>query len=53
MAFRVATSLENDQRLCAGLLAVALARQGIKLGWPLTWQTLTRRLRAHQLPGVR
>ncbi len=48
-----ATLLENDPRLCAGLFAVALARQGVKLGWPATWQALIRRLRGHPLPDVR
>ncbi len=35
------------------LAAVALARQGAKLGWPATWQALIRRLRGHPLPDVR
>jgi hypothetical protein len=49
---QAATALENDPRLCAGLFTVALARHGVKLGWPATWQDQIRRLRNHPLPDV-
>lgn len=52
--YSAATMLENDHRLCAGLIAVALTtRQGAKLGWPAASQALIRRLRVHPLPDVR
>jgi hypothetical protein len=51
--YTAATTLENDHRPCAGLFAAALARQGVKLGWPADWQALIHRLRAHPVPDVR
>lgn len=51
--YTAAKTLENDHRLCAGLITVAQTRQGVKLGWPATWQALIRRLRVHHLPDVR
>jgi hypothetical protein len=51
--YTAAKALENDHRLCAGLITVALTRQGPKLGWPATWQALIRLLRVHPLADVR
>jgi hypothetical protein len=51
--YTAASTLENDHRLCAGLFAVALAGQGVKVSWPAAWQALIRRLRTHPIPDVR
>jgi hypothetical protein len=51
--YAAAVSLQEDHRLSAGLFAVALARQGVKRGWPADWQALIRELRAHPVPDVR
>ncbi|MGH3280278.1 MAG: hypothetical protein ACRDNW_14230, partial [Trebonia sp.] len=51
--YAAAAALGSGSRLCAGLFAVALVRQGAKLGWSAPWQAQVRRLRDHPLADVR
>lgn len=51
--YTAVVALGGDSRLCAGLFAAALARQGAGLGWPAPWRARVRGLRGHPLPDVR
>jgi hypothetical protein len=48
-----AQHLATRPDVAAGLMALALARYGARLGWPARWRDLVHRLRGHEAVDVR